>query len=426
MQIDESKIWVLGNENPGSGQSISWIPKKITSFADCDILIVDTTSLNDKLMRSMNIEDVQSLFNEIQKRFNTGLLIICIASESFSGSVPTGRTDSFFSVNNYFWSPIGLNYKIIPPGKKLKKLYKDNFLFDEYVDSINEWSLSMSTDPIVKEYYPSYTGTTANANHIIVSNSDDMLGGEFFSTLSNGSVIFLPPLETSEKSLNKIFEILGIHQQTPTPLWASDIKISGTSDIMKKLQKIDTEIKDKQQEKNKLNSYLEKLNNFRKLVYETDDELENIVQNALELLGLSKVQKGKPGKDDLLFNFSKNKTYSLCSVEVKGIGGSLKLRDLRQSNNWVEDQLEYNKIIAKGLVICNTFRNVELKKSLKERNEISAENLQYAQNREICILPSHVLLDLCNHIFDGSKPDVKKIEDAIANTNGILTLKSLK
>lgn len=88
--------------------------------------------------------------------------------------------------------------------------------------------------------------------------------------------------------------------------------------------------------------------------------------DALKLLGLSKVRKGNPGKDDLLFDFSKNKTFSLCSVGIKGITGSLKLRDLRQSNNWVEDHMEYSKIKAKGLVICNTFRDIELKNPLKK------------------------------------------------------------
>ena len=423
MGTDLSRIWVLGNVARGTGTSINWLHEKITSFADCDTLIVDTTTLNKDLIKSIEFKTADLLFTEIQKRFKTGLLIICIPSPTFQISLTPGQWLSH-SINNYFWSPIDCNYKKTPPGKKLKKRHGDNFSLDPYVDSITEWNLSMPCIPTIKVSCQSGE-MLANPSTIIESNSDDLLGGEWSFDGAKGSVIFLPPLETPKKSLDKIFEILGFNGPTPPPEWASNVKISRISHYEEKITKIENEITKQQQEKNKFSSQLEKLRNFRKLVYETDDELENTVMDALKLLGLSKVRKGNPGKDDLLFDFSKNKTFSLCSVEIKGITGSLKLRDLRQSNNWVEDHMEYSKIKAKGLVICNTFRDIELKKSLKERNNISKENLEYANSREVCILPTHVLLDLCNHVLDENLIDVKVIENTIATTNGILALNSI-
>ena len=56
-----------------------------------------------------------------------------------------------------------------------------------------------------------------NAEQTILSNSGDFLGGEFSGSVIQGKMIFLPSLDTVDKSVNKIFEILGIHQQASTP-----------------------------------------------------------------------------------------------------------------------------------------------------------------------------------------------------------------
>ena len=239
-------------------------------------------------------------------------------------------------------------------------------------------------------------------------------------------MIFLPLLDTVDESVNKIFEILGICQQTPTPSWALNIAIPGIPEIEKEIQGIDKEIQEKKDNKNTLCSKLEYLTNFRKLVYATGDELEEIVKNALELMGLSGIRTGKQGKDNFLFDFNHNGNYSLCSVEVKGTSGSLKVRDLRQSINWVDDHQECDQIKAKGLVVCNTFVNDELQESRTRRNTVSTESLKYAKNRGLCIVSSVVLLDFCEYILNGNEPDVKKIENAISNTDGILDLESLK
>ena len=82
----------------------------------------------------------------------------------------------------------------------------------------------------------------ANPSTIIESNSDDLLGGEGSFDGAKGSVIFLPPLETPKKSLDKIFEILGFNGPTPPPEWASNVKISRISHYEEKITKIENEI----------------------------------------------------------------------------------------------------------------------------------------------------------------------------------------
>ena len=437
------RIWVLGKEIRGI-KSLNWNANEITSFADCDTLVVDVASLNEKLLQSIKLEQAQKLFDEIKKRFKTGLEIICITGKSFTTTVdkrdkqycPPYHTPEPQEINNYFWSPISCNYDETPRGKTLQKV-NQNFKFVKYLEGVNEFNISMNGLIAIKNNCQSESNATyaistpaisdkVEAEHLILSKSDDLLGGVFSGSGIEGKMIFLPPLGTADESINKIFEILGICQQTPTPSWALNIAIPGTIEIEKEIQDIDKEIQEKKDSKNTLCSKLEDLTNFRKLVYATGDELEEIVKNTLELMGLSGIRTGKQGRDDLLFDFNHNDNYSLCSVEVKGTSDSLKLRDLRQSNNWIEDHQEHEQIKAKGLIVCNTFCNDELQKSRTKRDTVSPENLQYAKERKLCILSSVVLLDFCEYILNGNEPDVKKIENAISNTDGILDLESLK
>ncbi|MGI0046557.1 MAG: hypothetical protein ACREBB_05140 [Nitrosotalea sp.] len=423
-EIDRSRVWVLGTEVHGVGKSINWIPKEIPSFADCDILIVDTTLLSEKLISSMNIYDVKKIFTEIKKRFETGLLIICISSEIIFGNTPAKDGSVIYSLNNYFWSPVGCYITKIPKGKTLKKIFPDEFIFEKYVDDIVEWDLALPRFPFNKNNFHDVDGIQMTEFNLIASNSNDVLGGEFKKG-NSGSFIILPPLKTPEESINKILEIIGINKETQPPQWIDKILIPGISQIEKQILNLEKEIRQKQQEIFTLSQNLKNKNKFKQLVYETDKKLEMVVKEALELLGLKNVREGPPGKDDLLFDFQGNKSYKLCSIEVKGVEGNIKLRDLRQLGQWVDDHLETGRK-SKGILISNTFRLQELNKSKKERSEIDGENLSYALKQDFCILPTHVLLDLCVWILEGNKPDIDKIENAIANAKGFLQLNDLK
>lgn len=423
-KIDDSQVWVLGTQIDGVGKSISWIPKTIPSFADCEILIVDTTSINEKIILSMDINIVKILFEEIKKRFDAGLLIICILSKSIVGNIED-QGGSYYPVGNYFWSPVDCNVKEIPKGKALRTTFSERFLFENYVKNILEWGLALDS-PSEKTMYFDEDGTSMRNIGLILSNSNDILGGMFkkFSGFG-GDFVMLPPLETSEKSLQKILQILGIGVKTQAPSWTDKIKIPGISQLELQVNELQTEINKKQLEINDLSEKMYEKNNLKQLVYATDKELESITRNALEILRLKKVREGEPGKDDILFDFSNKTRYTLCSVEVKGIEGNIKLKDLRQLGQWVDDHLDKG-IKAKGLMISNTFRLDDLDKSKKQRSELDTDNLAYAVKQEFCILPTHVLLDLCKWVLEGNQPNLNKIENAIANTNGFLRLDDLK
>lgn len=425
--IDKSRVWILGRKVSGVGKSINWIPETIPSFADCDILIVDTTTLTDQLFRSMNIDDIGTLFGEISKRFRAGLMIVCISSESFNGSVPVGdERAGFYSISNYFWSPAGCAVKKISTGKTLKKLFKTKFLFESYVDCIDEWDLALISTPIIKTHYSSTSASQMIDSNLIASNSNDLLGGEFTLNIDNpGIFFFLPQLKTPEESVKKLLDILGIESETPPPPWIKNIEIPGTKELHEKISEMQEIIKKTVIEQNQTIESLREKNSFLKLVYETDTPLEKIVEKALNLIGFKNVRhKGESGKDDIIFDFTNSEKFSLCSIDAKGITGNLKIKDLRQLDHWVDDHAEAG-ISAKGVILANTFRLIDLNESKAQRSQLEKENLDFAIKKDVCLFPSHVLLDLCIWILSGNEPNLEKIENAIKNTAGFLKLEDL-
>lgn len=414
------KIWVLGNSIDGVDKNIGWNPKEVISFDECDVLIVDTTTLTEKTIQSLDYSKAEQLFQEIRKRFVSGLVIICIASESFDEDTVD---DSVLS--NYFWSPINFEFHKTAKGKTINKDILLDYPFMNYIEKIKDIEIALDHGEIImKNSSQSTRGNPPYDLWLIASKSRDILGGSFSKSPSLGVIHVLPLLKNNEESINTILSNYKIKKETPVPTWITSIDIPGIAEFEEKIKLIEKDIKTKEKERQEKISLKNKLERFKKLVYETDEELENVVKEALMLIGLKNVKNGQPGKDDLIFDFNDTKQFKMCAVEIKGVTGNVGLKDFRQLDHWVVDHLE-KSIPAKGLMVANTFRKIDLGKSEKNRTTFSDFESFY-KPRGICTLPTIVLLDFCKAILGGFTPDIKKIENVIINSNDVLTLSDLK
>ena len=76
-------FWVLGKSVSGI-TSIEWIGTNLESFANCGTLIVDLTTLSDKVLTNISQARMIDLTNEIGKRFKSGGNIICVLQKNLS------------------------------------------------------------------------------------------------------------------------------------------------------------------------------------------------------------------------------------------------------------------------------------------------------------------------------------------------------
>jgi hypothetical protein len=412
-------VWILGRQVDGL-RSIGWFDNPLPSLADCDTLIVDTTTLNEKLMKSLDLNQVTKIFDEVSKRFRSGGNIICIMAKTFETTI----SDSYLSTN-YFWSPIFFNIVQIPKGKKIKPA--PNFPLIDYFSKLNEWELKLDSDPQAKNNQYTQTGSPDISIFEVVQNqSSDVLGGIFSYdqiSIKSGLMFLIPPLDHSDISINTILDILGVSGKTVAPSWVKKITMPNVQDIEKQIQKIYSLIDEANQQILKLESKKEDLEKYRKLLYSTDRELEQIVMDSLNLLKLKNVRPGRnPSVEDLLFD-SQTSKYDPFVVEVKGVKKNISLDDIREVENWAFDYEKMNKN-PKAVVIANTWRLDDIDSS--QKNRLNFDNFEkHCSEHNVCLMPSLVLFALIQKALAGETIDPKKIEQSIADTKGVLRLEQL-
>ena len=402
------RIWFLGTKVNGF-RSIAWSDSNV-SFSDCDILVVvveTLTSVLDKLTKDSR----HSLSHEIDKRFEQGdLLIICIVEKTISSA--TGDS------NNYFWCPVETDVRSIGQhATRLKDQHETNMrYFQKYLDDVDQYKMEIT-------YIQQHHGKDHPIDGKIETRSGDVVGcvcrvGVDDPLLQRKFLVMLHPLNTPEASVAKVLEVFN-PPSVSEPSWAKNIRIPSTDNIEQKISVLDKEVVSKQKEINMLRTELNNVLQYRKLVYETGTELECVVEHALKLLKLQSIRRGEPGKEDFVFTPKTNSPYSMCSIEVKGIEGNLKIDHLRQLVHWVDDHFG-SETRSKGIMIVNAFRQMEMSESRSRKSVIDNTCVDFAEQRKLCILHTPVLLDWCKRVLGGQEIPVDKIERILLNTNGVV------
>ena len=425
---DRDLIWCLGTKIDGC-RSVSWHDRDI-SFADCDVLIVTVGTLDKRTLDGLDTYARDSLSTEICKRFNQNqLLIVCIMAETIYGG------SGFSQWHNYFWCPVKIGVQKIAQGatRLQSSLTEANLAhFKPYFDSMNEYDIGIVQSNRTTEY-PAMTrsGDVVGCIHDMgyISDTSHICDTDYIRDTSRADsytrpspvLVFLPPLRTLAESVNKVLEILDPTRAASAPAWAEKIPISGADDIHAQIAALGKEISTKRQEVAMHKRRLSDLLQYRRLVYAHGSELESVVERALKLLGIKGLEQGEKGKEDFMFRPQTHSDYPICVIEVKGTQNQINRDHLRQLGNWVDDH--YSKLgEAKGLLIANAFSSQDVVGPRSKQSVVSDDNLGYAEKKKFCILPTTVLLGLCNKVLKDDAVPADKIEHALMSTSGVVSL----
>ena len=415
--VNKEQIWILGNEVGGADRCIKWDFKNASNFSDCDKLIVDMTTLTDTDLYFITWEKATEIFDQIKKRFESGGEIVCILQSKFE------KTNSEKTIiNNYFWCPLAFNFKKVTKGSKIEAV-KD-FEYNEYLAMVKNWEIEIE-NPKCKLYptEDAFEGTLVSVtSSAIYTQSYAMIGGVFsvkgLLRPTSGKLVMLPPIEDSKEGINVILKSWERITSTLLPDWIRNITIPNLPQIKKlivdenqKIEKIQNTILNLEKQKNELEK-------FRRLLYTDGVELEEIVMESLQKIGISSIRKGRDeNHEDMIFDFE-SKDSNLCVIEVKGMERNMKLAHIRQTLHWALDYQEKGKK-AKPLLIANIFRLEDLTTS-KTKREGFSEFEEFCSQYDICVLPTTILFDLVCKVLNGKKISVKKLELLILETKGVL------
>ena len=343
-------IWVLGSKIPGV-KCFDWLHGDLDNFSDCGTLIIDMRSISKAELMLIKMERVREIQKQIKSRFIAGGNIICIVSEPVSET----NNELRYVLKNNFWSPINFSPEKVKTGKKFEPL--SEFGFQSYLDEIKSW------DVVINDISHSLTGFFSGDVEIefpafLKTGNDSLIGAIIFvhsQTKQSGYFAFLPKIKDKDYAINKLLEIFGIDEETPSPKWTEQIELPGTNDIKGKISELQTDIERLQQEKQNEESKLETLNQYKKLLYAADKELEDIVIESLKLVGFSNAREGRsPEKEDALFDFNME-NLDLAVIEIKGKQKGASLVDFRQLDDWAWDYRNDGKKV-KPILIANCFR----------------------------------------------------------------------
>lgn len=429
---DRARIWCLGTDVDGY-QYVSWHAGGV-NFTDCDILIVDVRSLQDILL--LEPKEMISLSNKIRERLEQGdFVLVCVISdkELISGEnmniqimdLNNAGYDSPFArehneryvqalmedggLSNYFWLPYDINtYKLEHKDTKIDDRRKTANLrrFDGYLNESEAHEIGISASA---------------AEDVARTKSGDAVACMIGSNSS--TIVMLPPLQTPEESVGKVAEILSA-EPTTEPEWSRRLDVPGDSEIKQKISALRSEIAGKTKQAEALERCLKDRGSFKKLLYQNGPELEGAVMEALTMLGLS-VERGDLCKEDLVLSPSIGADYAACSIEIKGTKNKINTDNLGQLRNQVDCQRR-NGTTVKGIFVANMHRLSDIESSRDERGRLEPDQLECVHNEGFCIVPTHVLFELCKKLVGGQAVDRRKIEQVLVSTVGVVTLEDLQ
>jgi hypothetical protein len=244
---------------------------------------------------------------------------------------------------------------------------------------------------------------------------------EKIEPISTANTFFLPPT-TSLPVIEGIKLILqnryNLILESETPEWINEYKLPEQLDVEYKIGEYEKEIKNLEGNIEKLQEPLHHVNSFQKLLYETGENLRNIVLDALENLG-AKVDRTDISQDDgrLIDPFGRKAT-----IEVKGVEKSVKRKDIRQLEDWMDTAKEKDNWESKGILIANTY----IKNPLNKRKEPFPNDCsKKAISEEICLITTTQLFKALQHLQE-NEFNQEDFWDSIFNTNGKCDLPELQ
>ena len=412
------KIWVIGALGTRANKELLWTDD-LEYFADPDVLIFNLVSLTPSTLSKMNPTLYNQILDTLIQKFLRGSTIIIITEKYFEV-----KSDDKLTLSNYGLFPIHVKTVTVPKGESINYFKNGDIshTFKSYLELVKHFNFFLKdfSHPELSKKINSSGGIHEISkldSGQIQDNISNPLGEIFFDAYNEGKVVFLPYPEISiEKAIDKIIDTFMITDlvEEKEPIWASNILINHLTSVETELTTLQLKINNLQVEKQKLRA-------FRKLLYSNGKPLENIVSEAFKLLGFNEIKrKREDNKEDLVFEFKSNLNYEYGVLEIKGSGSRTSERHLTQCNKWVDEYFDLQKKHVKGIFISNQHRLDSYPKSKEDRLHFEPNELEYAERKDICIIPACVLFEAVNNVLIGKTRPREDFEKLFSQSKGLI------
>ena len=187
--------------------------------------------------------------------------------------------------------------------------------FSKYLGYVTRWI-----------FHFSFAGSPTEC--FLKNREDRWLAGQV-TVGKTGRLVVLPAGdfgEHPEKAIDLVLEeVCGTAPATPPPAWSDKVEIPGIAELDRKTGAAHAQIARLSDEVAAISRQREALLQYRKLVYAEGKELEDVIKEALLLLG-GAVVPPKYGTEEYILVHQETEHL----IEVKGVTGSAALKHVRQ------------------------------------------------------------------------------------------------
>jgi len=236
--------------------------------------------------------------------------------------------------------------------------------------------------------------------------------------VEGGKIIFIPPNTSrdSNKELGVLLNCIeGIYEygfETTPPDWVEKYSLPNENKNQDEIERLEKDIKDFENEKQKLIEEQENIKRFKRLLYEKGRNLETSVRGAFRLLGFNVIEPKEYDEDYDLY--IKEKNFTMVG-EIEGTDNSvIDIDKFRQLFDYVNIEIDKDAK-CRGILIGNAFRL----KDVKERSEqFSKKAIKRSDHQGYCRMTTSQLYDLIKKIL--SESDNSKLERLKKHIKGLI------
>jgi len=308
-------------------------------------------------------------------------------------------------VTNYDWAPINKfdpKWQIESGRGSRIKLSSEAHDFYQYLRMDNIYWLA---------YFDNLEHIEEDSNCLAVNDANKCISLEV--NINKGSIIFLPFLEHTNTShiilqcATKYFTRKKLKYR-PEPDWVKAYKLVNEDKTLKEITDISNKIDQLKYDRKKIQERLNNIRYIKKLLYEGNDQLEEIVKLAFIELGF-KLDK----KDDIDWIISSDDQKAI--LEITGSESTIDVIKFRQLLNYLLTDLEKTGEEKKAILVGNHFMNDPPN---KRGPPFTQKAIEEAKIHSICLLSTVELFELiCG--FRKGLIDQKNIWQSLINTIGL-------
>jgi hypothetical protein len=421
------KTLVVGSSGHAHVTCVAWPDLNSVNLKDFDAVVVDVTSLDDKTITKLpRYGFFNNVRTELSQLLGSGGIIIALTPERRAVKQNDDWRD------NWEWCP----FEIGTQPEAGDTIEMKRAPFERYLSKLKRWTFyffipkAALTTELTEVFGPIYT---TNYQLVIeayaVNRYGKALAGEVpLLTSSNGRgykygtvtvLPFIAGLEQKE-AINLILEdLIGKPQQSLPPDWVGQIPMPFIDALNAEITQKNAIIDSLRVEIAAIEQRFAEIERWKKLVYATGRELEQIFEEAVIKLGARTRPAG--AEEEFILEHK----GQAATVECKGVGKSISLEHVRQADSHVLKFIETENRDGKGILLGNAWRNLPLSERSKAGTPIFPDNVvKHATQREITLVGADDFLEaFCRFLKGELSGDA--ILDAIMMQSGIVNFSTI-